>query len=115
MIEEKVKDVEEKAKKRIWINPCDCDCGCDEGEEDVYHLTYELPGVDKKDIDLKITKEALRLVAARGDVEYVNEFNFVCDVDAEAVQASYNNGLLLIEVPLDCPNPFNDAKKVSIS
>jgi HSP20 family molecular chaperone IbpA len=115
MVEEKVKDVEQKAKRRIWINPCDCDCGCDEGDEDVYHLTYELPGVDRKDINLKISDRALRLVASREDVEFVNEFNFACDVDAGAVQASYNNGLLLVELPLDCPNPFKDAKKVSIS
>ena len=115
MTEEKVKDVATKAKRRIWINPCDCDCGCEEGDEDVYHLTYELPGVDKKDIDLKITKESLRLVATRGDVEYVNEFNFVCDVDTDSVNAAYNNGLLLIEAPLDCPNPFKDAKKITVS
>jgi len=83
MVEEKVKDVEEKVKKRFWINPCDCDCGCDEREEDVYHYPYERPGVDKKDINLKIIKEALRLVATRGDVEYVNEFNFVCEFDVD--------------------------------
>jgi HSP20 family protein len=106
---------ENKIKNRYWINPCDCGCDCDEAIEDVYRLTYELPGIKKEDIDLKVTKRSLRLIAKRDDVEYYNEFPFTCDADEESVQAVYENGLLNIEIPLNCPNPFKEAKTVKIS
>ncbi len=106
---------EKAIKNRYWINPCDCGCDCDDGEEDVYRLTYELPGIKKSDIDLKFTKSSLRLIAKRGDAEYYNEFSFVCDVDTSNVQAVYENGLLNIEVPFNCPNPYKEAKTVKIN
>jgi len=101
--------------RRVWIYPgMDCDCGCTEGEEDFYHLTYELPGVKKEDINLRVTKEALRLIGKRSDIEYVNEFNFCCDADVDNVKSSYENGILNVEIPFSCPNPFKDAKSVKI-
>ena len=107
--------VENKIKNSIWINPCDCGCDCEGAEEDVYRLTYELPGVKKRDIDLRVTKKSLRLVAKRDDVEYYNEFPFTCDADDENVQVVYENGLLNIEIPLSCPNPFKEANTVKIN
>lgn len=106
---------EEKARNKVWIDPLvDCDCrGGD--DQDAYHMTYELPGVKKEDINLKVTRDALRLSAARNGTDYVNEFTFSCDVDAEHVRASYENGLLTVEVPLDCPDPFKSAKAVAVA
>jgi len=104
-----------KSLQKIWIHPnMDCDCGCTEGDEDFYHLTYELPGVKREDIDLKVTKEALRLSAKRGEIEYFNEFLFSCDAEVDNVKSSYENGILNVEVPLTCPNPFKDAKSVKV-
>jgi PAS domain S-box-containing protein len=88
-------------KNRVWINSFDC--GCDNSAEDVYDLSYELPGVRKENIDLQVTKQGLKLLAERNSVEYVNEFAFAWDADADKVQALYENGLLSIRVPLNCP------------
>ncbi len=106
---------QEKTRNRIWIDPfVDCDC-CQDEEQDAYHMTYELPGVKKQDVKLKVTKDALRLTASKDSTDFVNEFTFPCDMDAEHVRATYENGLLNVEVPLDCPDPFKTAKAVAIA
>jgi HSP20 family molecular chaperone IbpA len=103
-------------KRSIWVNPClDCDCGCTEDGEDINRFIYEIPGVDKKNITLKVTKDALRMVASLDDIEYVNEYPFVCEADPEGVEASYKNGVLTVDVPFKCPDPFRDAQPVKIS
>jgi HSP20 family protein len=107
---------DEVTKNRVWINPCDCGCDCEDDQaDDIYNLSYELPGVDKEDIDLKITKQGLKLLAVRNNIEYYNEFNFSCDAEEDKVQAVYANGLLSVRVPLNCPDPFKEAKTVKIS
>lgn len=90
-----------ETKNRVWINPRDC--GCDDTDEDVYNLSYELPGVRKEDIELQVTKQGLKLLAERNSVDYVNEFAFACDADTDKVQALYENGLLSIRIHLNCP------------
>ena len=106
----------EEVTKKIWVSPC-VDCGCDcEGEaQDQYHLVYEIPGVKKENIHLHIIKEGLRLRAKLNDTtEYVNEYLFACDVDPDKTKAKYENGILEIEVPYVCPDPFAGAKAVKI-
>lgn len=104
------------AKKRIWIDPLiDCDCQCSEEEnDDIFRLTYEIPGVEKKDIHLKVIKEGLRLVAHKTDVDFINEFSFQCEADIEHVIAGYDNGVLTVDIPTLCPDPFKEATAVKI-
>jgi HSP20 family molecular chaperone IbpA len=111
MIKEEVM-ANREAKYRVWINPCDC--GCSDPDSELYTLSYELPGVKKEDIDLKITKEGLQLLAKRNEVEYYNEFAFACDAKVDDVEAIYEDGLLSIQVPLSCPSPFKDAKQIPV-
>ncbi len=106
----------EEVRKQIWVSPC-IDCGCDcEGEgQDHYRLVYEIPGVKKENIHLHIIKEGLRLRAKLNDkTEYVNEYVFSCDADPEKAKAKYENGVLEVEVPYVCPDPFSGAKLVTI-
>ncbi len=107
----------DKNKKLIWVQPCvDCGCDCDEVDNDHYHISLELPGVKKKDIDLKIIKTGIRLRAKKGnDIEYVSELKFLCDAQTEKAQAEYEDGLLTIDVPFDCPDPFKDVDSIKIS
>jgi HSP20 family molecular chaperone IbpA len=106
----------EKDKKLVWVHPCvDCGCDCDDVENDHYHITLELPGVKKKDIDLKIIKSGLRLRAKKGkDTEYVSELKFLCDADSGKAEANYEDGLLTVNIPFDCPDPFKDVNSVKI-
>jgi len=105
-----------KSKKKVWVYPAfDCDCECSEDDNNVYRLTYEIPGVDKKNIHLKVIKDAIRLVAHKDDIDYVNEFSFQCDVDVDETLAEYDNGVLTIDLPYDCPDPFKGAKLKKIN
>ncbi|MBN1409547.1 MAG: Hsp20/alpha crystallin family protein [Spirochaetales bacterium] len=103
-------------KKRIWVDPdIDCNCDCAEDERDDFlRLTYEIPGVDKDKIHLKVIKDAVRLIAHRDDGDYFNEFAFQCEVDTENVKAAYDNGILTVDVTTLCPDPFKEAHAVKI-
>ncbi len=118
----------EKTKRRkFWINPhvhCGCDCGSEkegkheEGcvdEEDSYRLIYELPGVKKDNIDIKVVKNGIRLNAIRDNhVEYVNEYPFLIDADPEGTVAHYNEGMLVVHVPIIGNDPFKKTKSINI-
>jgi HSP20 family molecular chaperone IbpA len=79
------------------------------------NFSFEIPGARKETIDLKITKEGLRLTAARDEnVEYYSEYSFICDGKPDAASAKYDNGILSVTVPYECPDPFKDAQKISI-
>ncbi|NHJ41254.1 MAG: Hsp20/alpha crystallin family protein [Asgard group archaeon] len=106
----------DKEKKLIWVHPCvDCGCDCKDVEDDHYHISIELPGVKKKDIDLKVIKSGLRLRAKKSDdVEYVSELKFLCDANPNKVKAKYEDGLLTVDVPFDCPDPFKGINTVKI-
>lgn len=103
----------DKEKKLIWVHPCvDCGCDCD----DHYHINIELPRVKKKDINLQIIKFGLRLRAKKGkDIEYVSELKFLCDAKTSDIKAEYEDGLLTVDVPFDCPDPFKEIEPIKIS
>ncbi|GAB4311869.1 MAG: hypothetical protein Kow0069_12330 [Promethearchaeota archaeon] len=105
----------EKRRTRIWVDPCiDCDCGCGDGEDAIY-LTFELPGVKKEDVHLHVVPQGLRLTATRGEhVEFVSEYSFLCPAKPEETKATYDNGLLRVEIPYTCPDPFKGSKPVTI-
>ena len=107
----------DRNKKLIWVHPCvDCGCECDEVEDNHYHISIELPGVKKNNIDLKVIKSGLRLRAKKSDdIEYVSELKFLCDANTNEIKAKYEDGLLSINVPFDCPDPFKGANPVKIN
>jgi HSP20 family molecular chaperone IbpA len=101
---------------RIWVDPCPvCDVGCSDEGDDSETLTYEIPGVKKEEIKLHVVKDGLRLVAPRHDkYEFFSEHSFACDAMPDKVKAKYEDGLLTVNVPLDCPKPFKDSKQITI-
>ena len=107
----------EITKKRIWVYPAiDCDCDCSEEErDDTIRLTYEIPGVEKKNIHLKAIKDAIRLIAHKEDTDYVNEFCFQCEIDTKNVLSNYENGILTVDITSLCPDPFKEASLVKIN
>ncbi|MHA2294679.1 MAG: Hsp20/alpha crystallin family protein [Candidatus Hodarchaeales archaeon] len=118
--------VEDKKHVHVrWIHAC-VDCGCNEAveeidggctDEDHYHVSFEIPGVKKEDIELKLTKESYKLQAKRFDgfLKYISEGKFACDVSDNEAEAIYNDGLLKITVPYECPDPMKEAIKLPIN
>jgi len=78
-------------------------------------LKAELPGMDRKDIDISLTKDSLTLKGEIKRDEEVKDEDYYCcersygsftrtislpsDVDTENVKASFKNGILEIVVP----------------
>jgi HSP20 family molecular chaperone IbpA len=105
-------------KKKKWVTPhSSYDCGCsDDGDNAVYTFEFELPGTQKDKIELTFVEEGFRLIAPRDDkTEYYSEFTFCCPALIDKVTADYNEGMLRIEVPLVCEDPFKEGKIVTIN
>ncbi len=112
--------------RKFWINPhvhCGCDCGTksdehQEGCSDVeseYKLIYELPGVKKDNISIKVVKNGLRLNAKRNEMlEFVNEYTFLMEADPKGTVAHYNEGLLVVHVPIVGEDPFKQTESIKI-
>nr|MDO8083203.1 Hsp20/alpha crystallin family protein [Candidatus Sigynarchaeum springense] len=102
--------------RRIWVPGCACSEGCGDDGEDNVSITFEIPGVKKEDIDLRIIPEGLRLEAKRDKhTSYVSEYAFACDADPDHVKADYHEGVLNVDIPLKCRDPYVDGKKIVLS
>ncbi len=74
---------------------------CSYVDDDHTRLTIEvsLPGVKRENIRLKMHEDSLSLSAPREDLEYVTTLAFCCPVKHQQAEATYQDGLLRIEVP----------------
>ena len=68
--------------------------------EDEYIIEIELPGVKKEDIEIKITENTFCIRAPRKSMEYTGCWVLDHDFDADESNASYENGLLSVRVPI---------------
>jgi len=62
-------------------------------------IEIELPGVERRSIDLKVHDDSFYLTAPRDNVVYVANYATCCPIDPGKATATYKNGLLKIEVP----------------
>jgi HSP20 family molecular chaperone IbpA len=62
-------------------------------------IEIELPGVERKDIDLKIHDDSFYVTAPRDNVVYVANYATCCPINPEGATAKYKNGLLKVKVP----------------
>lgn len=62
-------------------------------------VTIELPGVDKKHIDLTVSKSGFCVSASREDLKYEGCFQLAHEVKSDEAKAKFDNGLLLVTVP----------------
>lgn len=91
------------------------DMKCDVYEKDGnYHIEADIPGIDKKDINVECEDGYLTITATKEDnneeenKNYIKKERFygkcqrrfyVGDVDMEFIKASFNNGILKITIP----------------
>ena len=83
-----------------------------DGEQRKLIVEFAIPGAPTETIDVKILKDSVYLLAPARDIEYVSALALGWPVKPEKAEATYEHGLLRIEVPFK--DPMEDAVKVAI-
>ena len=68
-----------------------------EGDEDVF-ITVEIPGVVKNDIDLNVTENSVEITVNDLNRKYHKLIELPCDVLPNESKATYNNGVLDVNI-----------------
>jgi HSP20 family molecular chaperone IbpA len=108
---------ENESINRIWVSGCDC-CSCDDEGADADHvsLRFDISGVKKEDIDLRVIPDGMRLIARKDPkTEYFSEYRFMCPADIDNVVAVYDNGELDVSVPIACEDPYVDSRRIDVA
>jgi len=83
-----------------------------DGENRKLVVEFAIPGAPTDTIDVKVLEDSVHLTAPARDVEYVSALALGWPVKPDKAEATYENGLLRIEVPFK--DPMEDATKVAI-
>ena len=83
-----------------------------DGESHKLVVEFAIPGAPTDTIDVKILEDSLHLTAPARDIEYVAALALGWPVKPAKAEATYEHGLLRIEVPLK--DPMEDAVKVVV-
>ena len=75
-------------------------------------VEFAIQGAPTETIDVKILEDSVYLLAPARDIEYVSALALGWPVKPGKAEATYENGLLRIEVPFK--DPMEDAVKVAI-
>ncbi len=59
-------------------------------------MVAEIPGVEKKDIDIVLEDEGVAISATRGETKYHTNVPLQHDVNRDTIKATYKNGILEI-------------------
>jgi len=97
---------------------------------DCYTIEVEVPGMERKDIDIQIQGDTLLISGEKKQLEETTEHNYHCiersfgafrrmltlpqDVDVDEVAASYNSGMLNIGIKKN-PNVKPTVRRVEIN
>ncbi len=76
------------------------------------NIQIELPGVNKKDIELRIYENGFYIVAKKEGTKYMGSYSLFCPVQPNKAIAEYSNGLLTVNVPYK--EPIKEGVKVNI-
>lgn len=83
-----------------------------DGELNKLIVEFAIPGAPTETVDVKVLKDSVYLLAPARDIEYVSALALGWPVKPEKAEATYEHGLLRIEVPFK--DPMEDAVKVAI-
>ena len=83
-----------------------------DGETNKLIVEFAIPGARTETIDVKILKDSVHLTAPARDIQYVSALALGWPVKPDKAEATYEHGLLRIEVPFK--DPMEDAVKIPI-
>ena len=75
-------------------------------------VEFAIPGAPTDTIDVKILEDSIHLTAPARDIEYVSALALGWPVKPDKAEATYEHGLLRIEVPFK--DPMEGAVKIAI-
>ena len=75
-------------------------------------VEFAFQGAPTETIDLKLLEDSVHLLAPARDIDFVSALALGWPVKPNKAEATYENGLLRIEVPFK--DPMEDAVKVAI-
>jgi len=98
-------------------------------DNDQFLVSIDLPGVEKKDLQLSVTDGFMRVIAERKDLSnskdenhtwkeasvgrYERSFELPISVDADKIKAKFKNGVLNLIIPKE--NVVSEVKKITIN
>lgn len=83
-----------------------------DGESHKLVVEFAISGAPTESIDVKVLQDSIHLTAPARDIEYVAALALGWPVKPDKAEATYEHGLLRIEVPFK--DPMEDAVKVTI-
>jgi HSP20 family molecular chaperone IbpA len=104
------KEVARMLENRIRVAPSTVAYADEEKKKLV--VEFAIPGAPTDTIDLKLLPDSVHLTAPARDIEYVSALALAWSVKPDKAEATYEHGLLRIEVPFK--DPMEDAIKVAI-
>jgi HSP20 family protein len=75
-------------------------------------VEFAIPGAPADTVDVKILEDSVHLKAPARDIDYVTSLALGWPVKPDKAEATYEHGLLRVEVPFK--DPMEDAVKVVI-
>jgi HSP20 family protein len=87
-------------------------CTFSDEKLETLNIQIELPGVNKKDIELRFFEDGFYIVAKKEGTKYMGSYALVCPVQPEKAIAEYSDGLLTVNVPYR--EPLEEGVKVKI-
>jgi HSP20 family protein len=84
-----------------------------DGDHHKLIVEFAIPGAPTETVDVKILEDSVYLLAPARDIEYVSALALGWPVKPDKAEATYENGLLRVEVPFK--DPMEDAVKVAIN
>jgi HSP20 family molecular chaperone IbpA len=109
-IQDKAKEGGRMPEYRIKVAPNTVAYSDEENHKLV--LEFAIPGAPTDTIDVKILEDSVHLTAPARDIDYVSALALGLPVKPDRAEATYEHGLLRIEVPFK--DPMEDAVKVVI-
>jgi molecular chaperone GrpE len=83
-------------------------------DENSICVTVELPGVEKKNIELIVDRKTLTLTATEATRQYHKELTLSSVVDPESAEATYKNGVLDVVLKKEQKSEVQKAKDIDI-
>jgi len=98
-------------KEKVNISPDVCLYNSEDEKNLI--IEFQIPGVQKDDIDLRMQDDSFTLRAPRGDVEYSISEILCCPINSKETRAEYKDGLLVVHAPYK--DQYENAVRVKIA